>query len=280
MERRRLGRTGLEVSIVVFGGAAFIGGASRREADRAIEKALEYGVNYFDIAPTYGESEVLVRPWVQKYRDKIFVACKTLKRSRGEAYEELMRSLERTGAEYFDLYQFHGVEEKDLGTIFGPEGAAEAFLEAKERGLIKCIGITGHFASTLLKALEKFDFDTVMFPLNFVLARHRTPRNDYGPLLDLAGRRDIGTLAIKSVAKGRWSGNRRYKTWYEPFDSQEDVDMSLWFVLSEGVTAAPTPGDLRLLEKFLDAGRRFRPLNPEEREELMRRAEGLQPLFS
>jgi len=281
MERRRLGRTGLEASVVALGGAALIG-ASQREADRAIEKALECGVNYFDIAPTYGNSEVLVRPWVQRYRDRVFVACKTLKRTRDEAREELMRSLERVGVEYFDLYQFHGVStQEDLEAVLGPGGALEAFLEAREEGLIRYIGITGHTASVLREALLRFDFDTVMFPLNFALARHRTPRNDYRPLLELARERDVGTLAIKSIAKGRWpEGERQYQTWYEPFDTQEEIDQSLWFVLSEGVTAAPTAGDLGLLDKFLEAGRRFRHLSPEERESLMKKTEGLQPLFS
>ena len=169
MERRRLGRTGLEASVVALGGAALIG-ASQREADRAIEKALECGVNYFDIAPTYGNSEVLVRPWVQRYRDRVFVACKTLKRTRDEAREELMRSLERVGVEYFDLYQFHGVStQEDSEAVLGPGGALEAFLEAREEGLIRYIGITGHTASVLREALLRFDFDTVMFPLNLSL---------------------------------------------------------------------------------------------------------------
>ncbi|HID10468.1 MAG TPA: aldo/keto reductase [Candidatus Latescibacteria bacterium] len=281
MERRRLGRTGFEASVVALGGAILIG-ASQREADRAIEKALECGVNYFDIAPTYGDSEVLVRPWVQRYRDRVFVACKTLKRTRDEAREELMRSLERVGVEYFDLYQFHGVStQEDLEAVLGPGGALEAFSEAKEESLIRHIGITGHTASVLKEAFLRFDFDTVMFPLNFALARHRTPQNDYRPLLELARERNVGTLAIKSIAKGRWpEGERRYQTWYEPFDTQDEIDQSLWFVLSEGVTAAPTAGDLRLLDKFLEAGRRFRHLNPEEGKSLMKKAEGLQPLFS
>ena len=175
MEKRRLGRTGHMSSIITLGCCA-LGRISQEEADKIIELALSHGVNHFDVAPTYGDAELRLRPWMKDHRDEIFLACKTQKRTKKEASEELKRSLERLGVDYIDLYQFHGLDDlKELEVAFGPEGALQAMLEAREEGVIKYIGITSHRPPTIIEALKRFDLDTVLFPLNFVLRKHHCP---------------------------------------------------------------------------------------------------------
>jgi len=286
MEKRRLGRTGHMSSIITLGCAAF-GHVSQKEADRIIELALNHGVNHFDVAPTYGEAELRLRPWMKEHRDEIFLACKTGKRTKKEASEELKRSLERLGVEYIDLYQFHGLDDvNELEVAFSPDGALQAMLEAKEEGIIKHIGITSHRPPTIIEALKRFDLDTMLFPLNFVLRKHRCPENDYEPLLKIAKERDIGTIVMKAFARGPWQGEhakhpekRPYSTWYEPFASQSDIDKCLWFALSQGVTTVASAGDVRLVPKIIDAAERYRELTMEEQKELIESAANLKPLF-
>jgi len=287
MEKRRLGRTEHMSSIVTLGCCA-LGRISQDEADKIIELALSHGVNHFDVAPTYGEAEVRLRPWMRKHRDEIFLACKTTKRTREEASEELKRSLERLGVDNIDLYQFHGLDDlKDLEIASGPEGALQAMLEAKEEGIIKHIGITSHRPPTIIEALKRFDLDTVLFPLNFVLRRHRCLENDYEPVLKLTRERDIGTIIMKAFAKGPWQPppakqpqeKRPYLTWYEPFESQADIDRCLWFALSQGVTTVASSCDIRLVPRIIDAAERYRRLTADEQEQIVESAANLKPLF-
>jgi len=283
MEKRRLGRTGHMSSIITLGCCA-LGHVSQKEADKIVELALSHGVNHFDVAPTYGEAELRLRPWMKEHRDEIFLACKTGKRTKKEAAEELEKSLERLGVDHIDLYQFHGLDDlKDLEIAFGPDGALQAMLEAKEEGIIKYIGITSHRPPTIIEALERFDLDTVLFPLNFVLRRHCCPENDYEPVLKIAKERDIGTIVMKAFAKGPWQGElaekRPYSTWYEPFDSQADIDKCLWFALSQGVTTVASACDARLVPKIIDAAERYRELTGDEQKELVGSAGDLKPLF-
>jgi len=264
-----------------------LGRISQEEADRIIELALSHGVNHFDVAPTYGDAELRLRPWMKEHRDEIFLACKTQKRTKKEASEELKRSLERLGVDYIDLYQFHGLDDlKELEVAFGPEGALQAMLEAREEGVIKYIGITSHRPLTIIEALKRFDLDTVLFPLNFVLRKHRCPENDYEPVLKIARERDIGTIVMKAFAKGPWPPElaeqrekRPYSTWYEPFDSQTDIDKCLWFALSQGVTTVASACDVNLVPKIIDAAERYRELSVDEQEKLIESAADLKPLF-
>ena len=280
MERRRLGKTGHMSSIVTFGCAALIG-VSQKNANRVVRFVLEHGVNHFDVASSYGEAELRLKPILKEYRDEIFLACKTLKRRREEVAEELRRSLERLGVDYIDLYQFHALDKpEDIEVAFGPGGALEAMLEARDEGLIGHIGITSHRPPAIIEALSRFDFETILFPLNFVLKRHRCPENDYEQVLRLAKERDVGTIAMKAFAKQPWlTEKRRYKTWYEPFDTQREIDLCLWFALSEGVTTVTTPADTRLIPMVIDAAERYRELSRDEIEELLRSADNLKPLF-
>lgn len=286
MEKRRLGRTGHMSSIITLGCCA-LGHVSQKEADRIVELALSHGVNHFDVAPTYGEAELRLCPWMKEHRDEIFLACKTGKRTKKEASEELERSLERLGVDYIDLYQFHGLDEmEELEVAFSSEGALQAMLEAKEEGIIKYIGITSHKPPTIIEALKRFDLDTVFFPLNFVLRRHRCPENDYEPVLKIAKERDIGTIVMKAFARGPWQGElaekrekRPYSTWYKPFDNQADIDKCLWFALSQDVTTVASACDARLVPKIIDAAERYRELAADEQKELIESAADLKPLF-
>ena len=280
MEKRRLGRTGQMSSVLTLGGAAFWR-VPQAEADRVIELALEHGVNHIDVAPTYGEAELRLKKWMEEHRDEFFLACKTRHRTRDEAAEQLRASLGRLGVEHFDLYQLHGLDKpEELETALGEGGAMEAILEAQEEGLVDHIGITSHVPPTAIEAIKRFDFDTVLFPLNFILKRHPAPENDYEPLLELAKERDMGTIAMKAFTRRPWpTEERRYETWYEPWDTQLEIDRALWFTLSQGVTTAASAGDVRLFGMMVDAAERYSELTPGEQEELVASASGLRPLF-
>ena len=280
MEKRRLGRTGHLSTVVILGGAA-LRPASQAEADEGVRLALQYGVNHIDVAPTYGDAELRLGPWLERMRDRFFLGCKTGKRDRKGAEEELRRSLERLRTDSLDLYQLHGVMAQDeLDVALGPGGAIEAFLDAREKGLTRYIGITSHGPTIPLEALRRFDFDTIMFPLNFVLYHDEEYRRNTEALLALAAERDVGVMCIKSIAKQPWGGRERtYHTWYDPFDEQESVDRAVRFVLSQPVTGIPHAADLRLMPKVLEAAQRFTPMSPEEQEALIAEGENYRSIF-
>lgn len=206
LARRKLGRTGHENSVVALGTAAFWD-VSQETADRAIQQALDAGVNHFDVAPAYGQAEQRIAPWMPKIRDRIFLGCKTTMRTRDEAKAELHRSLERLGVERLDLYQLHGVNNLEvLDQCTRPGGALEAFVEARNEGLIRFIGITGHThraPAAHLEGLHRFDFDTVMFPLNFVLHSIPEYRRDAEVLLDACAERDIASTSSSPSPRTR-----------------------------------------------------------------------------
>lgn len=281
MEKRTLGRTGQKSTIVALGGAIFIGKTEQQDADTFIKLALDRGVNHVDVAPTYGDAEVKLGKWVKEYRKDIFLACKTTNRTKKEAAEELRRSLERLQTDYFDLYQLHALDKPDeLETALGPNGAIQAILEAKKQGLVKHIGITSHNPVNIMRALKRFEFDTVLLPVNCVLKAHPQPENDYEPVLALAKERGIGVIAMKAIAKGPWPSEKKpYKTWYQPFDTQREIDEALWFTLSQDVTTATTSSDIRIATMMIDAAERFTPMSKEEQRELVSRVSSCKPLF-
>lgn len=252
-------------TVLALGGAA-LGQVSQAEADVAMNTVLEHGINHIDVAPSYGDAELRIGPWMAEHRKEFFLGCKTQARTKELAWESIKRSMERLKVTYFDLFQFHGVD--DIGTldiILGRGGALEAVLEAKQEGLINYIGITGHHPSVYIRALERFDFDTVLFPLSRVHAAHFDEYNDYRPLLDLAKQKDVGLLAIKAVSKRLWPTNEHaYRTWYEPFDAKEEILTSIRYTLSQGVTTCPMPSDLKLWPAVIEAAERFTPMFPDE----------------
>jgi len=280
MEKRRLGRTGHMSSVLTFGGAA-LGQVSQAEADAAIELAIEHGVNHFDVAPTYGEAELRLGPWMEKHHDEIFLGCKTTERSKAGARESLRRTLKRLRVDHCDLFQFHGVNDLEtLNAVLGPGGALEAVLEAKEQGLVRYIGITGHRPFVQVEALNRFPFDTVLFPLNRILAARRNDYSDFSTLLDQAKQKDVGMLGIKAITKRPWqSPTHVYRTWYEPFDEQTDIDKSLWYALSQGITTAPMASDVSLWPMLLDAAERFRPMDAEEQAAAVAEVRRYQSIF-
>jgi aryl-alcohol dehydrogenase-like predicted oxidoreductase len=272
MDQRRLGRTGHMSSVVTFG-AAGIGRVQQDVADRAIAGALALGVNHIDVAPSYGDAELRLKPWIPKIRKDVFLGCKTRERTREAAKAELHRSLERLGTDRLDLYQLHSVGKLgDLDACTARGGALEALVEAREEGLVRWLGITGHTHDaprTHLEALRRFDFDTVMFPLNFVLWAIPEYRQSAETLLTACADRDVGVHIIKTVAKDPWGGRAKtHTTWYEPFTEDAIIERAVAFVLSRPVTTLCSAGDVTVLPKVLVAAERFQPLNPAEEEEL------------
>lgn len=280
MEKRRLGRTGQSSSVLAFGGAA-LWNVSQAEADAAIELALKHGVNHFDVAPIYGKAEMLLGPWMEKHHNEVFLACKTRERSKTRAWESIKRSLELLRVDHFDLYQFHGVNDVEtLNVILGNRGAMEAVLEAKEQGLVRRIGITGHRPFVQVEALNRFDFETALFPINRVLAANANDYTEFSLLLEVAKEKNIGTIGIKAIAKRPWEAiMHKYSTWYEPFEQQSEIDKSLWYALSQGITTAALPADLRLWPLVIDAAERFTKLDPEEQENFVSEVKDYKPIF-
>ena len=284
METRIFGKTGAKITFITMGGCG-LGYVDQSEADKAVKLAMDHGINMIDVAPTYGNAEVRLNPWIEKYRNKFFLSEKTLKRKKNGAWRQLNKSLEKLGTSYFDLYQFHAVSSiEELDQILGENGAMEAFREAKETGLIKNIGITAHDdVRVLQKAIElSDDIDTVLLPIYISALVNLNPVNDFKRILEITREKNIGVTAIKAISRGRWQGDANYNTWYEPLDNQELIDQAVWFTLSqEGVTTYSLPCDVRLWPLVLDAATRYEKLSNEEQKNAvkMARQNKFQPLF-
>jgi aryl-alcohol dehydrogenase-like predicted oxidoreductase len=281
MEQRRLGRTGHLSSVAILGCCAFNDG-DVEAARQALDEALAAGVNHLDIAPSYGQAEAAVGPSLPAVRDRIFLACKTTERRADAAREELEASLGRLRTDHFDLYQFHAVTDEDeLDAICAPGGAAEAVFRAKDEGLCRFVGITGHFLKaprTFRRALDRLDLDTVMFPVNAGHFADPDYRRDAEELFAACAARDVGVMAIKALARRPWpAGERRYGTWYEPLDDPARVQAAVDFTLSQPLTGFATPCDRRLLGLALRAAEGFHRLD-EAAIEAALRAEDLAPL--
>jgi aryl-alcohol dehydrogenase-like predicted oxidoreductase len=285
MEKRRLGRTGHMSTIVIYGGAA-LGNRTQEEANAALDMALAAGVNHIDVAPTYGKAEQLMGPWLEQHRDKFFLGCKTEQRGRDEAWKALENSIRLLRTDRLDLHQLHAVtsfEELDQATAKG--GALEVLIEARDQGLAKWLGITGHgwdAPAVFSEALERFDFDTVMFPIFPGAYANPDYRREAEKLLDTCAARDVGVMIIKSVARQAWGERARsFDTWYEPYSEQERINLGVRFALSQHpVTAIPAAGDVRLLPLVLQAAENFVPMPQDEQEALIEQAKDLQPFFA
>ena len=284
MEKRQFGRIGHMSTVAIFGAAA-LGQVSQKEADIAIEQAISAGVNHIDAAPSYGDAEERLGPWMKTERDRFFLGCKTTERARDDAWAELHRSLERLNVDSFDLYQFHAVLTMDeLDLIFQPGGAMEAFQEAKGQGLVKHIGITGHghqAPSIYLEALRRYDFDSVLFPVNPVLFGIPEYRRDAEELIRTCREKNVGTMVIKTITRGPWKDKQHtYDTWYEPCTEMDEIQTWIDFALSQDITGICTAGDVRLLPKVLRACENFTPMDPQAQEELIQRSSALESLFT
>jgi aryl-alcohol dehydrogenase-like predicted oxidoreductase len=262
VERRRLGRLEHMSTVLIFGGAA-LAEVDDAAADRGISLALESGINHFDTAAGYGDSEIKLGRRMDRIRGDIFLATKTGDRTKERAAASIRRSLERLKTERVDLIQMHAVcDIPELDKVTGRDGSVEAAVEARDEGLVGAIGITGHgmeAPATHLEALRRFPFDSVLTPYNYRLAQFPEYRRDYEALTEEAIAQDVGLMIIKAVARRLWRDDRSpaRTTWYEPFEEQRHIDASVAFALSQPhVTGIATPGDLNLLERVVEAEKR------------------------
>jgi aryl-alcohol dehydrogenase-like predicted oxidoreductase len=283
VETRRFGRTGHMSTVAIFGAAAFWQ-PDQAEADAVMEQVIAAGVNHIDVAPSYGIAEQRLGPWLARERDRFFVGCKTMERSKAGAARELRQSLERLQTDHFDLYQLHAVTSmEELDEATRPGSALEAAIEARDAGLIRSIGITGHGVDSpavFIEALRRFDFDSVLFPLNFVQYANPTYRQNSEELLRQCRARDVGTMIIKSITKGPWGEQTKtHTTWYQPFTDAEHIQQAVNFALSQDVTGLCTVGDIRLLPLVLRACASYTPLSEAEQAALIASAEIYEPLF-
>ena len=283
MEKRLFGRTGHMSTIAILGGAAF-GEVDLKTTDKAMEVVLESGVNHIDIAPSYGHAEERLAPWMRTHRDQFFLGCKTMERTREGSRKELEGSLKRLHTGHFDLYQLHAIKKlEDLDEITQSGGALETLIKARSEGLIRYIGITGHgilAPVVFIEALQRFDFDSVLFPVNFVQFAEPDYKAKALELLALCEKKNVGSMLIKSITKAPW-GDREHKfdTWYEPFTEFEMIQTAVNFALSQNATGICTAGDTRLLPSVLKACENFRPMPEAEQEKLIENAQLYQPLF-
>ncbi|WP_079910134.1 aldo/keto reductase [Paenibacillus sp. 32352] len=285
MLTRQVGRLGHQSSVVMFG-AASLGNVTQGEADESISFALQHGINHFDTAASYGDAELRMGPWMPKIRSDIFLATKTGERTKEQAKAQIYRSLERLQTDHLDLLQLHAVGTiEELNKCTAKGGALEALLEAKEEGVVRAIGITGHghlAPSTHLEALNRFPFDTVLLPLNYYLYSLPEYRTAFDALLEEAGRQNTAVRVIKAIAKGPWGEQqeRNYATWYEPFDRQEIIDACVRFVLSfQGIAGFASAGDIHLFPKIVDAVERYGSMSDEETVRILSAISGYQSPF-
>jgi len=257
METLRFGRTGHDSSRVIFGAAAQ-GSMRQEKADQILALLLEYGVNHIDTAASYGDSELRVAPWMQRHRDRFFLATKTGDRTADGARASVRRSLERLGVEHIDLIQLHNlVDEREWETALGPEGALEALVEARDRGQVRFIGVTGHGTRAPemhRRSLARFPFDSVLVPYNFAMLGTEQYASDLEALLALCRERNVAVQTIKSIARRRWEGEgQRRFSWYEPLTDPGAITRAVQFVLSRPGLFLNSSSDATLLPLILDA---------------------------
>lgn len=278
--RRPLGRTGETLSIIGLGGMA-LAREPQEEVNRLVREAFECGVNYFDVAPTYGNAQDVLGPALKPYREKSFLACKTQARDRKGAEDELHASLEKLMTDHVDLYQFHALNKvEDVEKILGPDGAMETFLKAREDGKIRFIGFSAHSSEAAVEAMSRFDFDTVLFPINYVCVFNA----GFGPaVIKKAREKKMGILAIKAMAKTPWPKDSRRegcaKCWYQPVTDPAEAGLALRYTLSQPVTAAVPPGDPGIFRRALQTALSFTPIGKAEESDLRRMAAPVKPLF-
>lgn len=251
---QRIFRKDIKLSTVGFGGMVVVG-QQQSSVNTLVAESIDMGVNYFDVAPQYGdgEAEIKLGNALKPHRDNVFLACKTLRRDADGAREELGRSLERLHTDHFDLYQFHSVSKmQDVEEIFRPGGAIETFVKAREEGLVKYLGFSSHLEEAALEMMDRFDFDSILFPTNFVCWYH----GNFGPrALEKAKDKSVSRLGLKSLALRSWNETEE-KTypncWYHPIEDRELARKAMQFTLSRDVTALVPPGDHRLFKLALD----------------------------
>ena len=261
IEKRPFGRTGHMSSVIIFGAAA-LGSVTQAEADETLDQLLEYGINHIDTAASYGNAEERIGPWMAQYRKNFFLATKTGERSYAKARNEIHQSLARLRVDSFDLIQLHNLGHPDeWDEAMGDNGALKAAIEARQEGLVRFIGVTGHglnIPAFHLRSLNHFDFDSVLLPYNFVMKQDNKYISDFEALLKLCAERQVAVQTIKSITCGPWgSKNRTSSVWYEPLTKQPDIDLAVHWVLGRSNIFLNSAGDIHLLPRILDAANRF-----------------------
>ena len=281
--KQQFGNTGHLSTRTIFG-AASLSNVTQEEADQTLDVLLKYGINHIDTAAGYGESELRIGPWMEKNRNKFFLATKVFRRSYKDARKQIEQSLERLQVSSIDLIQIHNLTDpRSWDKVMGADGALKALLEAREQGSVKYIGVTGHgytVAAMHIRSLESFEFDTVLLPYNYMMMQNPIYAADFENLLKLCKDRNIAVQTIKSLARRPWGDKERTQTtWYEPFKDQIDIDRAVHWVLNKERIFLNTSSDIHLLPKILDAASRFE-IEPTV-EEMQEKATqlGMKPIF-
>ena len=278
------GSTGHESTRTIFGAAA-LGSLSQAEADPTLELLVEHGVNHIDTAASYGDSELRLAPWLSQHRDRFFLATKTGQRDRDGARDEIRRSLDRLGVDRIDLLQLHNlVDVIEWETALREGGALEAAVEARDEGLVRFIGVTGHgltVARMHRRSLERFPFDSVLLPYSYVQMRDELYAADFEALAAVCADRGVAMQTIKAITLAPWDGREQTAaTWYEPLREQSDIDLAVHWVLGRPGVFLNTVGDVALLPKVLDAAGRFASRPTDETMDELAASRNLVPLFS
>lgn len=281
LQRREYGKTGVQLSIIGFGGIVAMN-TEHTELARAVAESVERGVNYFDVAPSYGDAEQRLGPALEPYRKGVFLACKTHERTAEGARATLEKSFENLRTDYFDLFQLHAITdvEKDVDAVFARGGAMEVILEARKQGRIRFLGFSAHTPEAAFAAMDRYDFDSILFPVNFA-----SWFSGFGPqIMERAIQKGMARLCLKALARQKWPENHPHrerfgKCWYEPVSDRREAELALKWTLSQPVTAAVCPGEVEMLRLALDAGMSWEPITPAEEQELRDKALHLTPTF-
>lgn len=280
MEKRKLGKTPEHLTLIGFGGIIVMD-ETPEASSRLVGTAFqERGINYFDVAPSYGNAEERLGPALEPYRKSVFLACKTGKRDAKQAEAELHQSLKHMRTDHFDLYQLHAVTEmSEVDQILGPGGAIETFVKAREKGYVRYLGFSAHSEEAALALMDRFPFDTILFPVSWTVWH----AGKFGPcVVAKAQEKGLGILALKALAKRKWLENEDHKwkkAWYSPVDNFQEASLSLRFTLSRPVTAAVSPGHAELLWWACDVAEKFKPLTQAEELEVAQRSKGIDTIF-
>lgn len=281
--KAEFGRTGHRSSRVIFGAAA-LGRAPQRVADEALDLLLRHGVNHIDTASSYGDSELRIAPWLKRERGRFFLATKGDKRDEKGAREEIHRSLDRLGVDHIDLWQIHSLADPiEWDQALSPGGALDAALAARAEGLIKWIGVTGHgaqIAATHRRSLDRFDFDSVLLPYNYVTMQNPYYRDNFDALYEVCQEKKVAMQTIKSIARRPWMDQQHTRTtWYQPLEDADDIDLAVWWVLGRRGVFLNSAGDLDLLPRVLESASRFDVMPDSASMEALLERSHTEPLF-
>jgi aryl-alcohol dehydrogenase-like predicted oxidoreductase len=278
------GRTGHKSKHIIFGAVA-LAEITQKEADKTLEMLWEYGINHIDVAASYGEAELRVGPWMKKHRSDFFLATKTGKRTYSEAKAELEQSLKNLQTDHVDLWQMHAMVTREEWEIaMGPDGALKAFIEAREQGLVRYLGVTGHgliAPSMHYRSLERFDFDTVLLPYSYSMMLNKQYANDFKKLSDLCIERNVAIQTIKALARGPLGDQKQVRAvWYDTIENETAITNSVQWVLGNSDVFLNSVGDIHLLPKVLEAAAHFekQPTDAEMQNDI--EVVGITPLFT